>query len=176
MSQDPTQPVPPPLDPTQAVPPPIEPALQEEDLTPPPPPIIPSELPYAQLQESRRSRHTRTTIIVLSILAVLVLGGAGLAYVLTQPRPPSSHTANEYHEWLQQEQNQHSQIVYAAFAEQDWQTLSVSTIDTQQQDASVLCSQIAKDYVTRFATSIAVHMNDNNNTCRPFVCTDAPGT
>lgn len=65
MSYDPTQPVPPPIEPTRADEP-----TQYTDLTPPPPPIITSELPYFNVP--RRTDWTKI-IIGLIIVACILL-------------------------------------------------------------------------------------------------------
>lgn len=171
-------------DPTQPVPPPIEPT-RFDDLTPPSPPLIPSELPYFQVQQAQRARQstrrTRHAIMVLSILALLAVAAAvygAVQYAANNTAAPNPYTSSDYTTWLQQEriswQEQGDPVVYAAFSDTDWQILNVATLNTSEQDARDLCQRIASDYVARFHAAITVRMTDNEGTYLSFSCTASP--
>lgn len=173
-----------PYDPTQPVPPPIEPTQRTEDLTPPPPPLMPSELPYFQEQRARREkqRTRRNRIILVSLITLLVVILAVtipsvLSSTLFAPPQQSGPTAGDYHTWLNQEkqvwQSLGYPVVYAAFAEPDFHTLNLATLNADEQTGSDICRRTANDYVGHFHASIRVQMTDNAGTYG-LLCTASP--
>lgn len=175
-----------PYDPTQPVPPPIEPTRLDESVPPPPPPpLIPSELPYFQearaRREQQRARSNRIIIVSLITLLVVILAvtiPSVLSSTLFASPQQSGPTASDYHTWLNQEkqvwQSLGYPVVYAAFAEPDFHTLNLATLNADEQTAADICRRTANDYVARFHASIRVQMTDNENAYFPFPCTASP--
>lgn len=61
--------------------------------------------------------------------------------------------------------------MYAAFVDQDWQTLYIATVNlVAELNAQSLCSQIVNDYTYRFHQSDSVQMTGNQSAYLPFTC------